>query len=111
MRIPVARCGRYKTRHQCLAARDPYCGWDTNILQCTMAPKNDPFNRAWIQHVIGCPSNKESVDGGWSPWSDWSPCQQSGSKDKCLCRHRECNAPEPERGGVDCEGLKTQVGL
>ncbi|KAB7496635.1 Semaphorin-5A, partial [Armadillidium nasatum] len=59
IRIPTGRCERYKTRHLCLAARDPYCGWDTNILECTTAPENNPLNPSWIQHVIGCPSNTE----------------------------------------------------
>ncbi|MCL4127594.1 UNVERIFIED_CONTAM: hypothetical protein GTU68_036498, partial [Idotea baltica] len=109
MRIPVGRCERYKTRHLCLAARDPYCGWDTNILQCTTAPENNPLSSSWIQHVIGCPSNSEPVDGGWGPWSKWASCRQSGSPDDCLCRQRECNAPEPARGGIGCSGSNTEV--
>lgn len=43
------------------------------------------------------------VDGGWSAWGDWTPCDT-------VCgggmqwRERRCNNPIPAGGGKDCSG-------
>lgn len=56
-----------------------------------------------------------SVDGGWSAWSNWSPCQHatgiSGaeSSDQCQCSVRSCDNPAPARGGKPCLGLTVRV--
>lgn len=109
VRIPVHRCGQYKSQHSCLAAKDPYCGWDTNRLECSPPPGKNPFVSSWIQEVIECPKASDPVDGGWSHWSPWSTCKQEGSTDSCLCRHRVCDSPKPARGGSDCFGSSTEV--
>ena len=49
------------------------------------------------------------VDGGWGEWGDWSSCSLTcgtGSHS----RHRRCDTPTPEHGGIECAGidLKTQ---
>ena len=43
-----------------------------------------------------------SVDGGWSDWSEWTPCSEScgGIQE----RSRSCTSPEPSFGGKPCEG-------
>lgn len=46
------------------------------------------------------------VDGGWGKWSEWSPCSVTcgnGTKN----RHRYCNNPAPDNGGLDCPGIAT----
>lgn len=45
-----------------------------------------------------------SVDGGYSPWSEWSECSKSCGWGY-QSRERECNTPEPSRGGRDCTVL------
>lgn len=45
-----------------------------------------------------------SADGGYSVWSDWSECSKSCGWGSQL-RDRECNSPEPSRGGHDCTVL------
>ncbi|KAJ8037143.1 Coadhesin [Holothuria leucospilota] len=48
------------------------------------------------------------VDGGWSEWSQWSVCSQTcgeGTSD----RHRVCNKPYPQFGGLPCEGKSQQI--
>lgn len=109
IRVPVHRCGRYKTKAACLAAKDPYCGWDTNRLECSPPPGKNPFVPSWVQEVIECPQTTDPVDGGWGRWSSWSPCKQSGSSDPCMCRHRVCDSPRPARGGAECVGARTEV--
>ncbi|XP_053557211.1 complement component C6 isoform X2 [Bombina bombina] len=45
-----------------------------------------------------------AVDGYWSCWSSWSPCDGSLKRR----RTRECNNPAPLNGGKPCEGESTQ---
>ncbi|NXK89263.1 PLXC1 protein, partial [Formicarius rufipectus] len=35
-RIPVANCSRYTSEHECLSAKDPYCGWCSLNQRCTL---------------------------------------------------------------------------
>ncbi|KAK7077865.1 Semaphorin-5A [Halocaridina rubra] len=109
IRIPVHRCGQYKSQHSCLAAKDPYCGWDTNLLECSPPPGKNPFVSSWLQEVMDCPRTSDPVDGGWGRWSTWSTCKQEGNSDSCMCRHRACDSPTPARGGNDCNGANTEV--
>ncbi|XP_018012193.1 semaphorin-5A [Hyalella azteca] len=109
VRVPVHRCSRYASRSACLAAQDPYCGWDRNLLACSPPPNQNPFVSSWVQEVIDCPTNTEPIDGGWSPWSPWETCRQAGSPDSCQCRHRTCDAPTPARGGAYCVGHQSEV--
>ncbi|UMM42765.1 hypothetical protein L5515_018465 [Caenorhabditis briggsae] len=48
-------------------------------------------------------------DGGWSIWSDWSPCSASCGFG-VQTRDRTCSSPEP-RGGQLCTGLAHQTSL
>lgn len=45
-----------------------------------------------------------SVDGGYSRWTEWSECSKSCGRGY-QSRDRECNSPEPSRGGKDCTDL------
>ncbi|NWI86700.1 CO6 protein, partial [Pitta sordida] len=44
--------------------------------------------------------NSVAVDGRWSCWSEWTPCDTSFRRK----RTRECNNPSPMNGGKPCEG-------
>ena len=49
-----------------------------------------------------------AVDGGWTPWSNWSDCSATcgnGLKQ----RERSCTAPPPQHGGKPCDGETLQV--
>lgn len=43
------------------------------------------------------------TDGGWSNWTNWSPCSKSCGQGRQI-RMRECNNPKPENGGKYCKG-------
>ncbi|NWV33561.1 CO8A protein, partial [Grantiella picta] len=43
------------------------------------------------------------IDGRWSCWSAWSPCQAGTSR-----RSRECSNPAPQHGGQPCAGRNVQ---
>ena len=49
-----------------------------------------------------------TVDGGWSDYSEWTPCSAScggGSQE----RTRECDNPQPENGGQACTGTAKET--
>ena len=53
-----------------------------------------------------------TVVGGWSMWSSWEPCGNTGEPrtgDKCICRRRSCDMPEPRFGGERCQGVSVEV--
>lgn len=125
VRVPGQHCGRYRTRTTCLAAMDPYCGWNELKEACTPAPNRDPAAAHWAQRPLACPDrsvDRVPVDGGWSGWSAWTPCPlvPSGpgsglvlghghglgldSDSSCLCRQRTCANPAPSGGGLPCRG-------
>ncbi|NWR28519.1 CO8A protein, partial [Tachuris rubrigastra] len=43
------------------------------------------------------------MDGRWSCWSGWSPCQAGTSQ-----RSRQCTNPAPKNGGLPCTGRSLQ---
>ncbi|KAM4896364.1 complement component C8 alpha chain [Sylvia borin] len=55
---------------------------------------------------LACEQSKRpggDVDGRWSCWSGWSPCQAGTSR-----RSRHCSNPAPQRGGKPCAGRDLQ---
>ena len=48
-----------------------------------------------------------AVDGGWSDWSQWSPCTKN--IDGMQMRTRRCVNPEPQFGGELCAGPNVTV--
>lgn len=55
LRIPGQHCDRYRSRTTCLAAMDPYCGWNELKEACTPAPNRDPSSGHWQQAPLTCP--------------------------------------------------------
>lgn len=99
---------------------DPYCGWNELTESCTVSPSGDPLARYWIHNATQCPILNAPVDGGWSAFSDWFKCAQSGDNpskidekgaitDSCLCRTRKCDNPKPSNDGNGCEGMNIMV--
>ena len=44
--------------------------------------------------------NECAIDGGWSSWRQWSPC----NKDCLQTQERTCTKPVPANGGAECVG-------
>ncbi|XP_023288888.1 semaphorin-5A, partial [Orussus abietinus] len=127
LRIPADQCHRHKKRQACLNAQEPYCGWNEHLMECSPAPHQHYLANHWAQEVTTCPVLTDPVDGGWSAWSSWTPCQhgtESGHSrsshshqhsdklekmDTCQCQTRECNNPPPKQGGASCVGPKVRV--
>ncbi|XP_019616496.1 PREDICTED: sushi, von Willebrand factor type A, EGF and pentraxin domain-containing protein 1-like [Branchiostoma belcheri] len=51
----------------------------------------------------------ESVDGNWTPWSQWSSCSASCGGGN-YSRTRECINPRPMHGGNNCTGPSVEIG-
>ncbi|RLU22473.1 hypothetical protein DMN91_004751 [Ooceraea biroi] len=129
LRIPAVQCYRHRSRQACLNAQEPYCGWNEHLMKCAQAPKQNYLANHWHQEVTKCPVLTDPVDGGWSAWSLWSPCQHgmgeqssghghvhshphndnSEKSDTCQCQTRECNNPPPQHGGETCTGARVRV--
>ncbi|XP_032687927.1 semaphorin-5B isoform X2 [Odontomachus brunneus] len=129
LRIPAVQCYRHRSRQACLNAQEPYCGWNEHLMKCAQAPKQNYLANHWHQEVTKCPVLTDPVDGGWSAWSSWSPCQHGTAEqssghghvhshphnenaeniDTCQCQTRECNNPPPQHGGENCTGARVKV--
>lgn len=48
------------------------------------------------------------VDGGYSPWSNWTSCSSSCGNGTSV-RYRTCTDPAPANGGTDCIGESLQI--
>ncbi|XP_020632778.1 SCO-spondin-like, partial [Orbicella faveolata] len=86
---------------------DKLCGGGVRerIRSCTNPP---PFSGgkgcgSHYHESKECAVNKCPVDGGWSSWSTWTPCNRScgtGFQE----RSRSCTEPAPRHGGKECHG-------
>ncbi|XP_050389149.2 sushi, von Willebrand factor type A, EGF and pentraxin domain-containing protein 1 [Patella vulgata] len=63
----------------------------------------------------GCPTGFKGkyceivvVDGGWTDYGNWSVCSASCGNGTRY-RKRVCDDPSPDNGGLECEGVDTEV--
>ncbi|MFT7807873.1 semaphorin-5B-like [Arapaima gigas] len=110
LKIPLERCSNYRTEKLCLAARDPYCGWDRKQRRCTTIEDSSNMSQ-WSQNITACPVRNLTADGGFGPWAPWQPCSHDDGEvtSSCLCRSRPCDSPVPRCGGRSCQGSTMQV--
>lgn len=52
-------------------------------------------------------TNRESVDGGFGAWSEWSRCSKT-CDEGIQYRSRRCNSPMPSNGGAECVGPRIE---
>lgn len=108
VKIPLSFCGRFETSQDCLAAGDPYCGWDSEEEACTTAPED--LDSTWEQAPI-CVHREGPVNGAWGAWNPWKGCgvENGAPTDACVCRDRKCDSPAPSNGGLRCVGTDVSV--
>ncbi|KAL8596366.1 hypothetical protein ACOMHN_066697 [Nucella lapillus] len=58
-----------------------------------------------LQGFAGPLCELEKVDGGWTDWQGWSPCECGGQQR----RQRQCSNPSPLNGGRPCPGARIHV--
>lgn len=48
------------------------------------------------------------TDGGWTPWTKWTPCSETCGFGRTL-RWRSCVNPAPRNGGLPCKGSESEI--
>uniref|UniRef100_A0A1B6KNR5 Uncharacterized protein n=1 Tax=Graphocephala atropunctata TaxID=36148 RepID=A0A1B6KNR5_9HEMI len=61
--------------------------------------------------IMSCVLGKEKcpIDGGWTLWSLWGPCEGECGAVGRQVRTRTCTNPQPDTNGEDCEGESRQL--
>ncbi|XP_077160383.1 SCO-spondin-like isoform X2 [Paroedura picta] len=58
---------------------------------------------------LACVFSLCPVDGGFTPWSLWTPCSLTCGGLGNMTRSRECNNPLPTNGGKECVGPRADI--
>ncbi|XP_050798803.1 SCO-spondin-like [Gopherus flavomarginatus] len=58
---------------------------------------------------LNCSFTRCPLDGGFAPWSLWTPCSVSCGGLGHMTRARGCTNPPPANGGKDCVGPRTDI--
>ncbi|KAG5272714.1 hypothetical protein AALO_G00168530 [Alosa alosa] len=110
-------CAVTKRRHMVTALEDYLQEFDS--CKCAPCPNNARPVLSGTECLCVCQTGtygsncetrapdytSEAVDGRWSCWSAWSPCDVNLKKH----RSRRCNNPAPMRGGKVCQGPSRQT--
>ncbi|KAJ8318032.1 hypothetical protein KUTeg_003123 [Tegillarca granosa] len=56
-----------------------------------------------VCNVLSIMEHAQVIDGGWSPWSDWSPCHPDCGLGTTF-RFKTCTNPIPANSGLPCIG-------
>lgn len=108
IQMPLASCQLQNNYFGCLTQSDPYCVWDSKSQKCLLVSdavaikSSNNANSLHQNNINACRMTNLPVDGNFSEWSSWTSCL-SASGDKCKCRMRLCNRPEPKNGGKNCD--------
>ena len=72
--------------------------------------ESNPYLGCILKACNATPSCPVAVNGGWGEFGDWSVCDNTACGTICKQnRTRTCNNPTPANGGLECEGLPTEV--
>ncbi|CAG2239285.1 Hemicentin-1,Coadhesin,Adhesion G protein-coupled receptor B3,Thrombospondin-2,Thrombospondin-1,Mucin-like protein,Adhesion G protein-coupled receptor B1 [Mytilus edulis] len=84
-------------------------GFRSRVRTCS-----DPEPRFEGENCLGnstegdiCNDHYCPVDGNWTDWSEWNSCSDTCGGGLTL-RYRNCSNPEPQFGGIDCIGNRTE---
>ncbi|KAJ7322393.1 hypothetical protein JRQ81_018680, partial [Phrynocephalus forsythii] len=61
-------------------------------------------NCSCVHGQLACVFSLCPVDGGFTPWSPWSPCSLTCGGLGNMTRSRDCTNPTPANGGKECAG-------
>ncbi|KAL6456161.1 hypothetical protein MHYP_G00360120 [Metynnis hypsauchen] len=80
-------------------------GENTSACQCRARSCDSPAPQCGGSECVGATIEVAncSRNGGWTPWSSWSPCSTSCGVGFEV-RQRSCNNPAPRHGGRVCVG-------
>ncbi|KAL4220011.1 Hemicentin-1 [Mactra antiquata] len=83
------------------------CGYGIQKRQKTWRSRDNvgSNDQAFVyQDIIECTTKRACpIDGSWGFWGPWSECT-SMCDGGITIRKRECSAPTPQHGGLECEG-------
>ncbi|EDO37341.1 predicted protein, partial [Nematostella vectensis] len=85
------------------------CGSDSIQMRMRVCTNPPPSNggkdcQGWRFEVKYCNLTKCPVNGGYTSWSEWSPCTPSCGPRAFKMRQRTCTNPPPRNGGLKCFG-------
>uniref|UniRef100_A0A3B4BBU5 Complement factor properdin n=1 Tax=Periophthalmus magnuspinnatus TaxID=409849 RepID=A0A3B4BBU5_9GOBI len=85
---------------------DKHCGGGRSIRtrSCSSPPpKNGGKKCEGEKNQVKPCNTKPCVNGGWTPWSEWSDCSVTCGRGSQV-RSRACINPPPRNNGSDCSG-------
>ncbi|XP_077998339.1 uncharacterized protein LOC144451387 isoform X2 [Glandiceps talaboti] len=87
-------------------------GHQTRTRACDSPPPqyggNDCKDEGPYLETRSCNDFYCAIDGGWTDWSDWGPCEPD-CNDGYQSQSRSCTNPKPMYGGFSCEGNATTI--